>query len=226
MKKFLAHFLFLVIVIGDLTGEYLRIPWIDYTFKPLIMIWIGAYFFLHAKGIDRTVVKLAGFGFLFSWTGDLFMMFAAREFLFFVLGIVSFLVAQVFYIFLFLRTINLSGKKPFLKKSPAWLIAYIAYGLIVYIVLFGQLDNVLRVAIFVYIVAILTMSAMALNRYGNGHPVSFSLVFTGSLLFVLSDTMIAVNRFLVEIPYEGMFIMTTYIGAQFLIMKGILKQYE
>ena len=67
---------------------------------------------------------------------------------------------------------------------------------------------------------------MALNRFGNGHPISFSLVFTGSLLFVFSDTMIAVNRFLTPIPYEGILIMTTYISAQYLIMRGLLKQYE
>ncbi|MEN8117876.1 MAG: lysoplasmalogenase [Bacteroidota bacterium] len=226
MKKILIHLLFLIIVAGDLTGEFLQIPWIDYTFKPLIMIWIGGYFLLHAKNIDKIVVQLAGIAFLFSWGGDMLLMFINKGFVYFVSGIASFLVAQVLYAFLFLRTINLSGKKPFLKKKPYWFIAYVAYGLIVYIILFDQLDAVLRVAIFIYIVAILTMSAMALNRYGNGHPVSFSFVFAGSLLFVLSDTMIAVNRFLVPIPYEGIFIMTTYISAQYLIMKGILKQYE
>lgn len=225
MKKFLLHFLFVVIVFGDLIGEYLHNSQFDLIFKPLILIWIGAYFFAHSKGIDKSVVKLAGFGFLFSWFGDLFMMFSA-EFLYFVLGIASFLVAQVFYAFLFLRTINISGKKPFLKKKPVWLIPYIAFGLIIYILLFAHLDMVLKAAIFIYMVAILIMSSMALNRYGNGHPISFSLVFIGSLLFVASDSMIAINRFLVPIPFEGLFIMGTYISAQYLIMKGILKQYE
>jgi uncharacterized membrane protein YhhN len=189
------------------------------------MIWIGGYFLYHARNIDKIVIQLAVFGFLLSWVGDLLMMFAA-EFAFFVLGIASFLVAQVFYTFLFIRTINLSGKKPFLKKKPYWTIPYIAFGLIMYILLFNQLDTVLRIAIFVYILAILTMSSMALNRYGNGHPISFSFVFAGSLLFVLSDSMIAINRFLVVIPYEGIFIMATYISAQYLIMRGLLKQYE
>ena len=224
MKKNLLHLLFLIIVVGDLVGEYLQNPQIDHIFKPFLLIWIGGYFLLYSKNIDKKVIKLAGFGFLFSWGGDLFMMFAA-DFLYFVLGIASFLVAQILYIFLFLRTINISGKKPFLKKRPIWLIPYIAYGLIVYILLFPHLDMVLRAAIFIYMVAILIMSVMALNRYGNGHPISFSYVFAGSLLFVVSDTMIAINRFLVEIPYEGLFIMTTYISAQYLIMKGILKQY-
>lgn len=225
MKKILFHLLFVVIVAGDLVGEYLQSPQIDHIFKPLLLVWIGVYFTIHAKGIDKALVKMATFGFLFSWTGDLFMMFAS-EFLFFVLGIFSFLVAQVLYAFMFLRTINISGKKPFLKKRPVWLIPYLIFGLIIYILLFPHLNEVLRVAIFIYMSAILVMSVMALNRYGNGHPVSFRWVFVGSVLFVLSDTLIAINRFLMEIPYEGLFVMSTYIAAQYLIMMGILKQYE
>ena len=225
MKKIFLHFLFVVIVVADLIGVYFQSFQIDHIAKPLLLIWIAGYFFLHSKNIDKKVLQFAGAGFLFSWLGDLLMMFSA-DFTWFVLGIASFLVAQVFYIFLFLRTIDLSGKTPFLKKKPMWLIPYIAFGLIMYIALFPQLDMVLRFAIFVYLVAILTMSAMALNRFGNGHPISFSLVFAGSLFFVLSDSLIAVNRFLVAIPYEGLFIMTTYIAAQYLIMLGLLKQYE
>lgn len=224
--KFLLHFLFLIIVVGDLAGEFLQIKWLDYAFKPLILIWIGSYFLIHAKNIDRKVVQLASFAFLFSWFGDIFLMFGARGDNFFILGLGAFLIAQIFYSFLFLRTINISGKKPFLKKKPYFLISYIAYGLVVYIILFEHLDPVLRVAVFVYMVALLNMSSMALNRYGNGHPISFSYVFLGSILFVLSDTMIAFNKFFAPIPYEGILIMSTYIGAQYLIMKGLLKQYE
>ena len=225
MKKIVFHFLFLIIIAADLIGEFLQNYQIDHIAKPLLMIWIGFYFLIHAKNMDRKVVRLASAGFVFSWFGDLFMMFSG-EFLYFVLGIASFLLAHIFYALLFLQTINISGKKPFLKKKPAWLMLYITLGLIIYILLFNHLDAVLRIAIFVYLVAILTMSSMALNRYGNGHPISFSLVFIGSLFFVLSDSLIAVNRFLVSIPYEGLWVMSTYIAAQYLIMLGIIKQYE
>jgi len=225
MKKLLLHFLFVVIVIGDLTGEYLQLPMLDHIFKPLIMVWIGIYFLFFSKGIDKKVMSLALSAFAASWLGDLFMMFS-DQFLYFVLGIASFLVAQVIYVFLFFRTINISGKKTYLKKKPVWLLAYIIYGIGIYILLFPHLEGVLKLAVFVYILAIMSMSSMALNRFGNGHPISFTLVFTGSLLFVVSDSLIALNRFLVPIPYEGILIMSTYIGAQYLIMRGILKQYE
>ncbi|WP_167605533.1 lysoplasmalogenase [Maribellus sediminis] len=225
MKKVVLHFLFAIIVIGDLIGEYLQNPQIDHIFKPLILVWIAVYFLIYSRNVDRKVIRFAVLAFLASWIGDLFMMFAA-DFIYFVSGIAGFLIAQVLYVYLFLRTINLSGKKPFLKKKPFWLIPYIAYGILIYIVLFPHLDNVLRIAVFVYMVSILTMSVMALNRYGNGHPQSFTLVFAGSLLFIISDSLIAINRFLVAIPYEGLLIMATYIAAQYLIMRGLLRQYE
>ncbi len=226
MKKFLIHFLFLIILVGDLVGEFFQIKWMDYSFKPLIVIWIVGYFLLYAKNIDKKVVQLAVVAFAFSWIGDVLLMFTSEASIFFILGLASFLVAQIVYIFLFLRTINLSGKKPFLKKKPFFLIAYIAYGLVVYTVLYNNLEVDMRIGIFVYMVALLSMSSMALNRFGNGHPISFSYVFIGSILFVLSDTMIAINKFMVSIPYQGIFVMVTYISAQYLIMKGILKQYE
>ncbi|MBN2891420.1 MAG: lysoplasmalogenase [Bacteroidales bacterium] len=226
MRKLLFHFVFAVIVAGDLVGEWYQYPMFEFVFKPLIMVWIAAYFLYYAKGIDQKVIQWAMFAFLFSWIGDVLLIAGNTKFLFFILGLLSFFVAQVFYMNLFLRTINLSGKKPFLKKSPYWLIAYIAYGLIFYILLFNHLDATLKIAVFIYMVALLGMSVMALSRFGNGHPVSFTLVFSGSVLFVLSDTMIAINKFLAPVPFEGVLIMATYIGAQYLIMTGLLKQYE
>lgn len=226
MKKIVFHFIFLIIVAADLTGEVLHLKWMDYTFKPLIMVSIAGYFLSYAKTIDKKVLQLAMLAFAFSWMGDILLMFGDNGFIFFILGLVAFLGSQIVYIFLFLQTIKLSGKTSFLKKKPYWLLLYIIYGLAIYTILFNHLDTVLQVAVFVYMVALLGMSSMALNRFGNGHPVSFSLVFAGSIFFVLSDSMIAINKFLMPLPYEGILVMTTYIAAQYLIMSGILKQYE
>jgi len=226
MKKSVLYFLFFLIVVGDLIGEATQIKWMDYVFKPLIIPWIAGFFLLHAKNVERPVARLILTALFFSWLGDVNLMFPHVNEIFFKTGLAFFLIAQVFYIFLFLKTIELSGKRAYLRKQPFWLIGYLAYGLFFYILLFEQLDLVLRIAIFIYILALLGMSSMALNRYGNGHPLSFTFVFIGSLFFVASDTMIAINRFLVAIPHEGLLIMGTYISAQFFIMLGILKQYE
>jgi uncharacterized membrane protein YhhN len=74
--------------------------------------------------------------------------------------------------------------------------------------------------------ALLGMSAMALNRFKTVPSKSFYFVFIGSVLFVISDSIIAIDKFLVSVPNDRLLIMATYIAAQFLIMKGLLKQFE
>lgn len=198
----------------------------DYIFKPLIMVAITTYFLSHLRFVPKSLIKLAIFAFGFSWVGDILLMFGNHAFIFFILGLVAFLIAQIFYILLFLKTIKFSGEASFLKKKPYWLLPYLIYGLVIYTLLFNHLDAVLQIAVFIYMLALLGMSSMALNRLGNVHPLSFALVFVGSVLFVLSDSMIAINRFWITIPLDGFWIMTTYMAAQYLIMQGLLKQYE
>lgn len=225
MKKQLLHLLFLTIVCGELATTFQSFSHLEYVFKPMIMLWIAAYFFWQSRKMDKIVCQLAMPAFLFSWGGDIFMLHAHKQ-SFFLLGLGMFLIAHLFYAFLFLRTIDLSGKKPFLKKQPVWLTPFIIFGLIMIIVLFNQLDPILKLSVFLYLVVILAMAAMALNRYGNGHPISFSMVFSGALLFVFSDALIAINSFLIKIPMSHLWIMASYILAQYLIMSGLLKQYE
>lgn len=226
MKKHGFYFLFLIILVGDLIGEATGIKCMDYVFKPLIIPWIAGFFLLHSKNVNKPVKNLLLWALFFSWLGDVNLMFPHINEFFFKVGLGCFLVAQVFYINLFLQTNKLTAKFPFLKKQPYWIIIYLTYGLFFYILLFSHLDMVLRIAVLIYIIALLSMSAMALNRFGNAHPKSFLYVLIGSFLFVISDTMIATNKFLVAIPYEGLLVMGTYISAQYMIMRGILKQYQ
>ncbi len=226
MKKILFHLFFVAIVAGTILSDFYASHGYFYLSKPLIMVWIGVYFLFHSQSIDAVIVRMAIGAFIFSWIGDIFLMFSERGMVFFASGVFSFLIAQVFYIVLFLKTIQLSRKKYFLKKQPFWLIAYIAYGMLFAIILYSKLDNLLRIAVFIYIAAILAMSSMALNRLGNGHPVSFTLIFSGSLFFVISDSLIAVDRFIAPFSLAAPLILLTYIAAQYLIMRGILKQYE
>ncbi len=226
MKKVILHLLFLIILVGEFAGLLLHLRWLVYVSKPLIMIFIAGYFLTYSRGIDKNVVQLAVVAFFFSWLGDVLLMFGSKSSVYFILGLFGFLLAHIAYILLFLRTIQLSGKKSFLKKRAYWLLPYMIYGLAIYIMLFNHLSILFQIAFFVYMLALLGMSSMALNRQGNGHPLSFYLVFVGSIFFIISDSLIAINEFLISLPFSGIAIMSTYIAAQCLIMVGILKQYE
>ena len=78
--------------------------------------------------------------------------------------------------------------------------------------------------IIFYAISLISMSMSAANRKGLTNEESFLLVFSGSVLFVLSDSMIALNKFFTEIPKASFLIMLTYFPAQYLIMLGLIKE--
>lgn len=67
------------------------------------------------------------------------------------------------------------------------------------------------------------MVVNAIFRYGRTNGESFWLVFGGSVLFMVSDSVLAFNKFHSPIPWSGVLIMTTYIAGQFLIVRGLTK---
>ena len=80
------------------------------------------------------------------------------------------------------------------------------------------------VPVMLYMVVILVMSLVALNRFRRVEYHSFVLVFAGALSFMASDSLLAINKFYVSFPLSGFLIMLTYIAAQYLIVKGTLAQ--
>ena len=49
------------------------------------------------------------------------------------------------------------------------------------------------------------------------------LCVVGTFLFVISDSILAINRFVFPIPLGGVFVMLAYAIGQLLIMEGALR---
>jgi uncharacterized membrane protein YhhN len=175
--------------------------------------------------------RLMMIGFFFSWLGDVLLQLSngKKEFGlasedFFMLGLVAFLLTQVFYTIAFSTA---KGKNTIFKTRIYQLILVIGYGALLLWLLYNKLVTPVanyRIPVIVYTVVILAMLASALNRYGKVNGVSYMLVSIGALLFVASDSMIAINRFLEKFDFARILIMSTYITAQYLIAIGSLKQ--
>jgi len=90
--------------------------------------------------------------------------------------------------------------------------------------LYPGLEGLMKPVIMIYALSLIGMSMMALNRNGRVNRTSYLLVFLGSVLFVLSDSMIALDRFFREIPMSGFWIMLTYISAQYMIVRGLILE--
>ena len=96
----------------------------------------------------------------------------------------------------------------------------LTYVLVVYIILYPNLPRALLAPVFVYASAIGWMMVMACSRLpaGTAHSAwSARTASAGGVIFALSDTVLAINRFVVTLPAAKGFVMTTYFLAQALI---------
>ena len=85
-----------------------------------------------------------------------------------------------------------------------------------------QLDSLL-IPVVIYMVAILVMVISAYLRKGAVNYFSFTLVLLGALFFLVSDSLIALNKFYKPITYPTISIMITYAIAQYCIIIGLIK---
>ncbi|MGW8317217.1 MAG: lysoplasmalogenase [Bacteroidales bacterium] len=217
----LLHLLLLVIVVIELCGRISGNIRMEYPVKPLIMIWMSAYFLLHRRKPELTRPVLLAF--FFSWLGDILLMFSDRDERFFFAGVGGFFLAQLSYIIIFTRYSE-SGGKGYLQKNLIVGFLFLGYVAGIFYLLNPGLEGVMKPVLLIYALSLIGMSMMALNRKGRVNRTSFLLVFIGSVLFVLSDSMIALDKFYRDIPLAGFWIMLTYIAAQYLILRGLLLE--
>ena len=125
----------------------------------------------------------------------------------FIFGLVAFLVAHLFYTVLFFRY----------AKSPNGISKVVMAGLVLFagfmIWIFRGIVPALYGPVVLYILVIVTMSIGALLV-----PAENRLLFWGALLFIASDVVLALNKFLVAIPYGRVINISLYFIAQFIII--------
>jgi alkylglycerol monooxygenase len=143
----------------------------------------------------------------FSLAGDCFLMFPG----FFIPGLVAFLIAHLFYIALFKQGV------PWFASRRA-LAATLAVGALMYAFLFDGLNPVLRIAVAAYVVVIALMAAQAIGRATMLRDRASLGVAVGAGFFMLSDALLATNRFAVPIPMAQLWVLATYYVAQILIV--------
>jgi sterol desaturase/sphingolipid hydroxylase (fatty acid hydroxylase superfamily)/uncharacterized membrane protein YhhN len=184
-------------------------------FKPLTMALAMALVLLRAGGI----AKLGRFDALLlgalamSLAGDAFLMFPG----YFIPGLVSFLVAHLLYIALFRM-----GQRWFPSRRA--LAITLGVGAVMYAYLWqGGLPAALRVPVAAYVVVIALMAAQAIGRatvlQGSVNGGAAVGVAIGAGFFMLSDSLLAVNKFVSPLPMAQVWVLSTYYLAQILIVR-------
>ncbi|MFC5741476.1 lysoplasmalogenase [Dyella tabacisoli] len=163
---------------------------------------------------------LAGIG--FSLLGDIFLMLPQDLF---IAGLLSFLLAHACFIAAF------AGGLPF-TTGPWQGVLCLAYGALALWILWPSLATPLRGPVIVYMAVLLTMLVQALARAvrlrERGDPLAAParLAVIGAVLFVISDSLLAWDRFRAALPLASLWVLSSYWAALWLIARSVSRQSQ
>ncbi len=184
-----------------------------YTCKPLTTALLLALALALARalpGTDATYAAAIAVGLLASLAGDVWLMLPRDRF---VAGLASFLAAHVAYLVAFTRD------APF-GADPTAFAPYVLVGAALVAALWHRLGR-LRLPVLLYAAALVLMAGQAAARAAVIDGVAAALAAVGAGLFVVSDGVLAVNRFHTAVPHAQRWIMGTYVAAQLCIALSV-----
>jgi len=176
-------------------------------FKPLAMLIA----LVLTAGVPRALwLRLALLG---SLAGDVFLMLPGL----FIPGLVAFLLAHIAYI------VRLRQDAPWFA-SHRTLLATLGVGAVMYTGLcWGGLPVGLRAPVAAYVVVIALMAAQAMGRASVLRDRASVLVAVGAASFMLSDSLLAINRFVMPLPMAQLGVLGSYYAAQCLMVGGLIR---
>jgi len=178
--------------------------------KPLTMVLIITTAIMARTPVPAAYKTLVLAGLLFSLAGDIALMFPEK---WFTAGLVAFLVAHVFYILAF-------KPGPGHALSAGMFIPFIIFGLLMFRILSPSLGP-MKFPVLVYIAAITAMAGLAAGRFIDMGGIRPLLAFAGAVLFLVSDSVLAYDRFAKKLGPAQAIILGTYFPAQLLIALSI-----
>lgn len=190
--------------------------------KMLIIPVLMLIFIINIRPAGNRLHKMIILALFFSWCGDMLLGVPKESTDLFVPGLVSFLLAHVMYLSVFFTT---PGENIIVRKRIYLLIPVAIYGLLLLYILFNRLGD-MKLPVIIYTLVILTMVSSAINLYGKVNRTSWLFVLAGAILFLLSDSGIAINKFLKPFPGAQVIIMATYVLAQYLLVTGYIRQFK
>ena len=187
--------------------------------KPLIVPALIGYFITAVSpNLPATFKKAVIAALVFSWLGDVLLMFQPNSEIFFLLGLGSFLIAHLCYIVFFHQVRVRENIAP----KPLLLIPVVLYYATLINILLPFLGN-MKIPVLVYGVVISFMLLLAMHTLWVKTRSPGQWMMLGALLFVISDSILAINKFYQPFELAGVLIMLTYGMAQFFIVKGAVK---
>lgn len=210
-------------VAADLLAIFQQMDEIRLISKSVLMPLLMVYAISKFQNKKSALFAMLTAGLVLSWVGDLFLLFDNAYSSYFIFGLIGFLIAHICYIFAY-QNAKLPNTETALLPTQQirYLFILTLAGSAVIYVLYPHLDQ-LKLPVIIYAIVLVGMAIAALYRFGRTSSASFTLVFVGALLFMLSDSMLAINKFVDSFLNAGIWVMLTYSLAQYFIVEGLAK---
>jgi len=180
---------------------------LHYVLKPLTTLLMAGIALAIPTPISGLYRWLVITGLICSLAGDVFLMLRGDRF--FIFGLASFLVAHLFYI----AAYRSRGDFGF----TWWLgLLYLAYAATLLYLLWPHIGAV-RIAVVVYAAVLMVMGWQAAEMWLTWRDWSALAAMLGAVLFLLSDSTLALNKFRAPVNQSSVIVMSTYWAAQLLI---------
>lgn len=176
----------------------------SYLIKSVPAFVIAFFFIFFAE--KNSANRILGVGFIFSAFGDIFLELDRVNF--FIHGLGAFLIAHIFYSIAFFKKSNISKLKWWKSLIP------ILFTGAVCILIYPNLGK-LTIPVLLYI-SVITIMALTASIHENEK----SITYYGALVFMVSDSLIAINKFLYAIPNITYLTITTYYLGHYLMAHG------
>ena len=206
--------LFFAVSIIEIIGVYLESSMLQTIFKPMIILSLMAlYYFSISKKNNLYLLALA-----FSFLGDVFLLDKNNMFIY---GIAAFLLTQVLYIYIIVKQMQ----KP--SHFHKYLYAFLFVNYVVYlIVLLKPNLGEMLYPVIIYGVTIAIFGWVATLNYVTKRTKLALVLMLGAVLFIVSDSMIALHKFHESKTFYPIAIMSTYVLAQYLIFRFMVLKTD
>src|SRR5579871_1823141 len=215
-KKWL--YIFVVDVLLDLIAILFHREELRLVTKPLIVILLAVFSWLSVLQKNRLFWLLFS-ALFFSWLGDVLLLFDATIASMFIFGLLSFLIAHIFFILFFLHV----RRQHHLQKISLPIVVFVIVYLIALFLFLKPTLGALQIPVLVYAMVLCGMFLSCVHAFDLTKNNAGKFCVAGAFLFLLSDSMLAINKFYHAFKIAGFAVMLTYALAQLFIVVGATR---
>ncbi len=214
MESFFSKILILLVIISATThiwSDYKKRTFLTYIFKPLTMVLIILICFFATQTEYRNFILT---GLFFSLAGDIFLLLNNG---YFTKGLLAFLVAHIFYIAAIISNTGLHLNIPVL-------LLLVVYFVLIYRIIIANTGNK-KLYVTTYTIIITFLLWLAISTMFSVQNKSSMFLGFGIILFTISDTILAFNKFVKSIKTAQVLILSFYYTAQLFLVSSVYYLY-